>query len=36
MSEYIIELIKKKLGYDLSKKFQECGSIEGINSLGKF
>ncbi len=37
MSEYIIELIKKKkLGYAISrKKFQECGSIEGINSLRK-
>lgn len=37
MSEYIKELIiKKKLEYVISrKKFQECGSIEGINSLRK-
>ena len=37
MSEYIIELIKKKkLVYTISrKKFQEFGSIEGINSLRK-
>jgi D-glycero-alpha-D-manno-heptose 1-phosphate guanylyltransferase len=37
MSEYIKELIrKKKLGHVISrKKFQECGSIVGINSLRK-
>ena len=37
MSEYIKKLIKKKkLGYVISrKKFQECGSDEGINSLKK-